>query len=100
MDEHVYKHSTSSKALAPTPQSLSVYQHDAFEFRNIRQVLNAESHIFIVLLGAILGGIIALAIGYSIEASALHYCMLSLIPVVTSYILRHVYIYTLIHFQE
>ncbi|AMW78216.1 hypothetical protein AMD27_04445 [Acinetobacter sp. TGL-Y2] len=62
--------------------------------------LNQQSHIFVVFLGAILGAFIALAIGYSIEVSLLHYSTLSLIPVLTSFVLRKVYIHTLIHFRD
>lgn len=62
--------------------------------------LNQQSHIFVVLLGAILGAFIALAIGYSIEVSLLHYSTLALIPLFMSFVLRKVYIHTLIHFKD
>lgn len=84
----------------PHPLLKQSDQRYALDLRNIKKILHAESHIFIVLLGAILGAIIALAIGYSIQASLWSYISLSLIPIISSYILREVYIYTLLNFQE
>lgn len=62
--------------------------------------LNQQSHVFVVFLGALLGACIALAIGYSIEASLVHYSTLALIPLLMSFVLRKVYIHTLIHFKD
>lgn len=62
--------------------------------------LHQQSHIFIVTLGAIIGGIIAIAIGYSAKASTLNYFMLSLIPLSMSLILSKVYIHTVIHYKD
>lgn len=84
----------------PNPLLKHTDQRCSLDLKDIKKIIHAESHIFIVLLGAVLGAIIALAIGYSIQASLWSYISLSLIPIISSYILREVYIYTLLNFQE
>lgn len=58
--------------------------------------LENESHLFIVMLGTTIGATIALFVGYHIHTSALHFLLLSVIPVCLAYILRKIYIHTLI----
>ncbi|NHB58344.1 hypothetical protein G9F32_09985 [Acinetobacter sp. 194] len=72
----------------------------SIQFAPSASSLNAESHIFIVVLGALIGAAIAFAIGYSISANWLEYGLLMLIPLVITYFLRKVYIYTLLNFKE
>ncbi|ANF82274.1 hypothetical protein A3K93_08765 [Acinetobacter sp. NCu2D-2] len=55
-----------------------------------------ESHLFIVILGTVIGAILALFIGYHLNNSAIHFLLLITIPVVLAYTLRRVYIYTLL----
>lgn len=76
------------------------YANQYFIIEKTQNQLNQQSHIFVVLLGAVLGAIIALAIGYSIEASLVHYSTLALIPLLLSFVLRKVYIHTLIHYKD
>ena len=59
--------------------------------------LEEQSHLFIVVLGTIIGAILALFIGYHIDAAAVHFLLLSALPVCLAYSLRKVYIYTLTH---
>ena len=80
--------------------STHTYANPPFIVEKVQSQLSQQSHIFVVFLGAVLGAIIALAIGYSIEASLLHYSVLALIPVLMSFVLRKVYIHTLIHFRD
>ncbi|WP_374663382.1 hypothetical protein [Acinetobacter sp.] len=62
--------------------------------------LHQQSHVFIVSLGAILGVLISLSIGYHLRTTAINMMLLSLIPLALSYVLREVYIYTLTHMQD
>ena len=100
MNKPAYIPNTSASLLdqsaiaEPEPESLKN------SFGSIRQHLNTQSHIFIVLLGMLLGSTIALAIGHSIAPTLIHFLFLGMIPITMSYILRQVYIYTLIHYQE
>lgn len=59
--------------------------------------LEHESHLFIVVLGTLIGATIALFIGYHINPSVFHSLLLSIFPIIIAYLLRRVYIYTLIH---
>lgn len=72
----------------------------SIQFAPSETTLNAESHIFIVVLGALIGSAIAFAIGYTISANWLEYGLLILIPLIIAYCLRRVYIYTLLNFKE
>ena len=104
MTKTAYMRATSKSMAQPTmnTQNLSSGNHldGSFTLQDLHKLLNAESHIFIVLLGSILGGMIALAIGHSVQASPVNFVMLSLIPIGMSYILRKVYIYTLLNYQD
>ena len=62
--------------------------------------LNAESHIFVVTLGVLIGSAIAIAIGYTLSVQWLGYSILLLIPLLMAYCLRRVYIYTLLNFKD
>ncbi len=86
----------SEQPITPTHH----YIDQPFIVEKTQSQLNQQSHIFVVLLGAVLGGIIALAMGYSMEASLVHYLTLAFIPVLASFVLRKVYIYTLIHYKD
>jgi ABC-type lipoprotein release transport system permease subunit len=66
----------------------------------IKSILNQESHLFIVVLGAVIGTILAIFIAYHLKSNPLIYTLLSVIPFALSYSLRKVYIHTLIHSQE
>lgn len=104
MTKTAYMRATSKSMAQPAmnTQNLSTDNHPdgSFQLQDFHKLLNAESHIFIVLLGSILGGMIALAIGHSVQASPVNFVMLSLIPIGMSYILRKVYIYTLLNFKD
>ena len=80
--------------------STHTYANQPFIVEKNHSQLSQQSHIFVVFLGAMLGAIIALAIGYSIEASLWHYSVLALLPILMSLVLRKVYIHTLIHFRD
>lgn len=52
---------------------------------------------FVVILGTVIGAILALFIGYHLNTSVIHFMLLSVLPVCLAYGLRKVYIYTLTH---
>lgn len=55
-----------------------------------------QPHFMILLLGALIGGMFALFIGYHLEHYFLNYAILTLIPIAMALFLRKVYIRTLI----
>ena len=66
----------------------------------IKMALEQESHLFIVILGAVIGSILSIFIAYHLKPNLFEYAMLSAIPFALSYSLRKVYIHTLVHSQE
>lgn len=70
------------------------------ELNKINQLLHQQSHLFIVGLGTVIGALISLLIGYHLETTAANIALLSLIPMALPYLLREVYIYTLVHMQD
>ena len=65
--------------------------------RQITEELEQQSHLFVVILGTVIGAILALFIGYHINTSIMHFILLSILPICLAYLLRKVYIYTLTH---
>lgn len=63
----------------------------------ISEELEQQSHLFVVILGTVIGAILALFIGYHINTSIMHLILLSILPICLAYFLRKVYIYTLTH---
>ncbi|WP_216933836.1 MULTISPECIES: FUSC family protein [unclassified Acinetobacter] len=63
----------------------------------ITEELEHQSHLFVVILGTVIGAILALFIGYHINTGIIHFILLSILPVCLAYFLRKVYIYTLTH---
>ena len=59
--------------------------------------LQRESHLFIVILGTIIGACIALFIGYHVEATVMHILLLSIFPLGIAYLMRRIYIHTLMN---
>ncbi|SPL72594.1 hypothetical protein [Acinetobacter stercoris] len=86
------------------PYSLHKISHtfdqSKIPFHQLEQELNRQSHIFIVVLGTVIGACISLAIGYATHASLIVFLLLMLLPIAISYLLRKVYIHTLLHFQD
>lgn len=85
----------------------SVQEHSAVphtyhlhQTNKIKHLLNNQSHIFIVSLGTILGAIFTLFIGYHLKLTLLNISLLCLIPVALPYLLREVYMYTLLHMRD
>lgn len=64
---------------------------------NEMEQLEQESHLFIVVLGTVIGAILALFIGYHLNTGIVQFLLLSILPVFCAYFLRRVYIYTLTH---
>ncbi len=62
--------------------------------------LNQELHLFIVVMGILIGAILALFIGYHINLIAWQVVLMVALPWALAYWLRKVYIYTLVHFQD
>lgn len=61
--------------------------------------LDQQSHLLVVILGTLIGAVFALFIGYHLNSSWENLWLVSL-PLGMSYLLRKVYIYTLLHYQE
>ena len=66
----------------------------------IKSILNQKSHLFIVVLGAVIGAILSTFIAYHLNSNPLSYTLISVIPFALAYSLRKVYIHTLVHSQE
>lgn len=99
MSKHIYMRPSARPLVNHAiPNTLNLVPTAHFHHRHI--MLNQESHIAIVLLGCLLGTIIAIAIGMSVKPTAFNCILLAGIPVAMSYVLRQVYIYTLIHFKD
>lgn len=101
MSKIIHLHTPRSRIL----QKKNVYNvqnplSKQINFEQLKSQLNHQSHLFIVILGTLLGATIALSIGYSIKAHLFSYLLLTSIPIIISYILRKVYIYTLLNFQD
>lgn len=89
-------------------KSYAKYEDNIVQFQRKDQVkvqrtvevmdqLEHESHLFIVVLGTVIGAILALFIGYHINTGIVQFLLLSILPVFCAYLLRRVYIYTLTH---
>ena len=78
--------------------TISEKNHQKLE--EIKMVLEQKSHLFIVILGAVIGSILSIFIAYHLKPNLFEYAMLSAIPFALSYSLRKVYIHTLVHSQE
>ena len=70
------------------------------ELHKINQMLHQQSHLFIVALGTLIGALIALFIAYHLKTTTANVLLLSWIPFALPYLLREIYIYTLIHIQD
>lgn len=70
------------------------------KIEEIKMVLDKQSHLFIVILGAVIGTILSIFIAYHLKPNLFEYAVLSVIPFALSYSLRKVYIHTLVHSQE
>lgn len=99
MSKHIYMR-PSARPLVNHEISNTLDFAPPTHFNHRHIMLNQESHIAIVLLGCLLGAIIAVAIGMSVKPTAFNCILLASIPVAMSYVLRQVYIYTLIHFKD
>ena len=66
----------------------------------IKNILNQKPHLFIVVLGTVIGAILSTFIAYHLNSNPLIYTLISVIPFALAYSLRKVYIHTLVHSQE
>lgn len=62
----------------------------------LKNILEQKSHLFIVFLGALIGGILSLFISYQLNTTTLFFVFLSIFPICFAYILRKVYINTIL----
>ena len=60
----------------------------------IKNILNQKPHLFIVVLGAVIGAILSIFIAYHLNSNPLSYTLISVIPFALAYSLRKVYIHT------
>lgn len=65
-----------------------------------KQQLNQQTHLFIVLMGMVLGAVLTLFIAYHLEMNVLNIALLLTFPVLLTYMLRKVYIHTLVHTEH
>lgn len=79
--------------------SLSTLNSQHAEIQHHLKQLEQRSHFFIVILGTLIGASIALCIGYHLNANIFNYAVLMALPIALTYILRKVYIHTLVHSQ-
>ena len=90
-----------TSSLARDPDNLVQFQpKENIKQQRLHQVndeLESQSHVFVVILGTVIGAILALFIGYHLNTSVIHFMLLSVLPVCLAYDLRKVYIYTLTH---
>lgn len=88
-------------SVSQRPDNLVQFQpKENIKLQRLNQItdeLESESHVFVVILGTLIGAILALFVGYHINTSIIHFILLSILPVCLAYLLRKVYIYTLIH---
>lgn len=80
-------------------QSFSTFSQNIDQIQ-LEKILNQQPHFFILIMGFIIGSVIAIAIGFSFKVSALAILLLTCIPFVLCFLLRKVYIHTLLHFQD
>jgi hypothetical protein len=74
-----------------------IEQYHHTSFNQIKAKLEQRTHLFIVVLGMLIGSSISLGIGYHLYSTLFNYGLLILIPIVFAYTLRKVYIHTLTH---
>ncbi|MDD2944580.1 MULTISPECIES: FUSC family protein [unclassified Acinetobacter] len=91
---------TISRSAQDTRRFYLVRERNLQKVEQIKQTLEQESHLFIVIMGAVIGSIFSLFIAYHLTPNLLEYTLLGVIPFALAYSLRKVYIYTLIHSQE
>lgn len=74
-----------------------IEQYHNTSFNQAKAKLEQRPHIFIVVLGMLIGSSIALGVGYHLSSSLFNYTLLTLMPIALAYSLRKVYIHTLTH---
>lgn len=89
-----------ARALAKHQDNIIPFQPQVnLKLQRLHQInfeLESESHLFIVCLGTVIGAIFALFVGYHLNSSAIHFLLLITLPVCCAYLLRKIYIYTLV----
>lgn len=94
---YLEKHSQIHDNIVLFPPQYSQKTHRLAEAKiSIKQ----QPHVFILLLGLMIGSVFALFIAYHIPANAMSYGLLFFIPMLLAYLLRRVYIHTLIQNLE
>ena len=83
----------------PTAQEIRSAREQALLEKRTAE-LDQEPHLFIVIMGTLVGVILALFIGYHVEPISWQIAILASLPWALAYMLRKVYIYTLVHFQD
>lgn len=93
-----------SPHLTMTPHHAALHNLNMLRKRvdplKLEKLLNQQPHFLVLLLGLVTGSTIALAIGFTLKANLAISLLLSLIPIALCYLLRKVYIYTLLHYQD
>ncbi len=91
---------TISRSASYTRRFHLVREKNLQKAEQIKYALEQESHLFIVIMGAVIGSIFSIFIAYHLTPNFIEYALLSMIPFALAYSLRKVYIHTLIHSQE
>lgn len=89
-----------AQALARSEDNIIPFQPQAnLKLQRLKQItfeLEHESHLLIVFLGTVIGAVFALFIGYHLQNHAIHFLLLISLPIGLAYLLRRIYIYTVV----
>lgn len=84
----------------PIPDNIVLFpprhRHKIQREMEIAYDIKQQPHFLILILGMMIGGMLALFIGYHIQHYALGYIVLAFLPIAMAIFLRKIYIYTLI----
>lgn len=100
MEKIVQAGSIQSNIMQAKSISLNQSLHNASVNTTLEVSLEQQPHFFILFLGLITGSVIALAVGFALKVNLFNAILLMLVPIAICYLLRKVYIYTLLNYQE
>lgn len=96
MEKNVYFTETtlSDRFVSPVATDHTQYLHQ----RKLQ--LNQQTHLFIVLMGMVLGTVLASFMAYHLNMTVFNGGLLLSFPVLLTYMLRKIYIHTLVHTED
>lgn len=69
------------------------------KYIELKNILEQKSHAFIVFLGALIGGVFSLFVAYHVDIYFLNYIFFTILPIGFAYLLRKIYINTIIKIE-